>query len=177
MGFRLGVHMNHWARVTLIVMTLVTCVGCDQITKSLATHHLEGRGAASVLHDTLRLQYVRNPGAFLSLGASAPAPWRKAVFTVAAGIAIAALLVYGLLASSRGPSRVLALALICGGGIGNLIDRIRFEGYVVDFLNIGLGPVRTGIFNLADVALMAGASLLFVQWLLAPRDEVADSLP
>jgi signal peptidase II len=56
---------------------------------------------------------------------------------------------------------VFAGALFCGGGLGNWIDRVARSGYVVDFLQCGIGPVRTGIFNLADVAVMAGA-LLFV---------------
>ena len=45
------------------------------------------------------------------------------------------------------------------GGVGNLVDRVR-EGYVVDFLNMGIGPVRTGIFNVADVCIVVGMALL-----------------
>jgi signal peptidase II len=46
--------------------------------------------------------------------------------------------------------------LIVGGGVSNLIDRLRYGGYVVDFLNVGIGSLRTGIFNVADMAIMAG---------------------
>jgi signal peptidase II len=49
---------------------------------------------------------------------------------------------------------------LAGGGLGNLIDRITNEGRVVDFVSLGLGPVRTGFFNVADVAVLAGAMLL-----------------
>jgi signal peptidase II len=56
------------------------------------------------------------------------------------------------------------LSLVCAGGIGNLIDRFSW-GYVRDFLNVGLGPIRTGIFNVADAAMMAGCFLvLFISW-------------
>jgi signal peptidase II len=69
---------------------------------------------------------------------------------------IAALLVRGL-----GRWQVTGLALFAAGGFGNWIDRLTRDGCVTDFLNIGLGPVRTGIFNGADMVLMAGA-VLFV---------------
>jgi signal peptidase II len=64
--------------------------------------------------------------------------------------------------------QTVAIALICGGGIGNLIDRVRFDGLVTDFLNVGAGPLRTGIFNVADMALMLGLLLFFVR---RERDE------
>ena len=77
---------------------------------------------------------------------------------------VAAALVNALFASSAGPLQILALSLICSGGVGNLLDRVRYDGHVTDFLNIGIGPVRTGIFNVADVALMAGFALYAFQW-------------
>ncbi len=96
----------------------------------------------------------------MTLGASLPAQWRTAAFTIASGAGLAAILMYGLLAPGCGWHPVLALSLFCGGGLGNLADRLIHDGYVTDFLNIGLGPLRTGIFNVADVALMAGCLLL-----------------
>jgi signal peptidase II len=53
----------------------------------------------------------------------------------------------------------VSVALIVGGGVSNLVDRLRYGGYVVDFLNVGIGPVRTGIFNVADMAIMVGVVL------------------
>ena len=55
---------------------------------------------------------------------------------------------------------ILAISLSIAGGVGNLIDRILHDGTVVDFLNVGIGRIRTGIFNIADVAIMGGAVLL-----------------
>jgi signal peptidase II len=63
----------------------------------------------------------------------------------------------------------VALSLIAGGGLSNLIDRIAYGGYVIDFLNIGLGGLRTGIFNIADVAIMVGAISLIVRSLRHER--------
>jgi signal peptidase II len=73
------------------------------------------------------------------------------------------------------PLRIAVLSLICGGGVGNLADRVRYHGYVTDFLNVGIGPVGTGIFNMADVALMTGMALLFLLHRRTKRKERNDA--
>ncbi len=155
--------MQRFARLALVALMLAACVGCDQTSKALARDHLQGRGTMSFLDDTLRLQYVENPGAFLSLGGSLPHRLRAALFTGGAGAVLGAVLLYAFLATKAGRVQIVALSLICGGGIGNLVDRVRYDAYVTDFLNIGIGPLRTGIFNFADVALMAGIALLTLE--------------
>jgi signal peptidase II len=56
-----------------------------------------------------------------------------------------------------------AIALVAGGGIGNLIDRLAYNGAVIDFLNVGIGGLRTAIFNVADVAVFLGAAMLIIR--------------
>jgi signal peptidase II len=68
------------------------------------------------------------------------------------------------------PYQLAALGLIVGGGLGNWIDRILHDGNVTDFVSVGLGPLRTGIFNFADVAVMAG-----MLWLLVASRSSADA--
>ena len=148
-------------RIALVVVILAACVGCDQRSKYLAREHLRGSDGISLLADTVRLDYTENQGGFLGLGAFLPAPWRAAVFTVGCSAAIAVILSYTLAAVRAGYFQVLGLSLICGGGIGNLIDRWAY-GYARDFLNVGLGPIRTGIFNVADVAIMTGCLLVLL---------------
>ena len=65
-----------------------------------------------------------------------------------------------LLRSSLPMICFLALVLILAGGIGNLIDRLSNGGYVTDFICLGIGPIRTGIFNIADVAITLGCLLI-----------------
>jgi signal peptidase II len=77
------------------------------------------------------------------------------VLTVANGAVLIALAAYLLAARRMHFWTFLPLALVIGGGIGNLIDRVRF-GYVIDFFNLGIGNLRTGIFNVADMAITAG---------------------
>ena len=84
----------------------------------------------------------------------------------------ALLLVFGI-KLARASSRVEAVgwALVVGGGVGNLIDRIVNDGHVVDFMRVGIGGLETGIFNVADTAILAGLVTLLVS-ALTPRFEL-----
>jgi signal peptidase II len=147
-------------RWCLIVLLVVGTVGCDRVTKHIAAQMLAGLPTQSYLADTLRLGYAENVGGFLSLGADLPAPVRAIIFTSATGV----LLVLLIAAAWRGGWdrwRSLALALFIAGGLSNWLDRL-VSGSVVDFLNVGIGGFRTGVFNVADMAIMAGVALLVV---------------
>ncbi len=145
-------------RVTAALIVVAT-VALDQATKALARGLLEGRGRLSFLGGVFRLELVRNPGAFLSLGANLPPGLRGAILTW--GVLILALGAAWVAFRHRGTAVVSAgAALVAGGGFGNLWDRLAANGLVTDFLNLGLGRLRTGIFNVADLAIMAGVALL-----------------
>jgi len=154
--------MSRNATTTLILRIIVACVAVDQATKWAAKKYLAPDGFFSFAGDTFRLQYAENAGAFLSLGSSLPEPWRHIVLTILVGFFLIALLTH-LFFSAALPSPTVAwLALVCGGGMSNLVDRVAHDGRVVDFLNVGMGPVRTGIFNVADMAIATGAVLLLL---------------
>jgi signal peptidase II len=144
-------------RAWLLALALVT-IGCDRVTKHAASTALRGTPRRSYLADTVRLEYVENPGGFLSLGAQLPRRWRVLLFDFGTALILGGTLL--LLARRRLPLPELAgVTLICAGGASNLLDR-ALRGSVVDFLNLGVGGLRTGIFNLADVAILAGVSLV-----------------
>jgi signal peptidase II len=167
-----GKHMNlssYWTRVVVILVTLFFCVGCDQKTKSIARDNLRGLEAKSFLHDTLRLHYAENSGGFLGLGDSLPPTWRTAIFSFGCSIGIAVGLLYVLFAVQLGRCELFAVSLLVAGGIGNLIDRWTL-GYSTDFLNLGIGPLRTGIFNVADVAIMSGCFLILWTYRQQPSE-------
>ncbi len=147
-------------RTLLVVAILLSCVGCDQATKFAAKTSLSEVQAVTYLGGTLRLQVANNYGAFLGLGTSLPQRQRTALLSFGVAVALVAMLIYCLASSSSNPVTVPALALVIGGGTSNLIDRLYYGGYVVDFLNVGVGSVRTGIFNFADVFIMVGVLLL-----------------
>jgi signal peptidase II len=143
-------------RATIIFLVVISCIGCDQVTKNIAKHSLQKIETISFLNDTLRLQYAENQGAFLSLGATIPENIRYLVLTCLVAGFLTVLLAYLIKSNRIKASTTIALSLILAGGIGNLIDRILNKGSVIDFINMGIGPVRTGIFNIADIAITIG---------------------
>ena len=149
-------------RGAVVAMVILSSVACDRVTKHYARQSLVHAGRISLAYDTVRIEYAENQGAFLGLGASLSPPVRRVLFT--AGVAVIALLaaLAALRGSGRSRSEVVALALVAGGGFGNLWDRVIHGGTVVDFLNLGIGSLRTGIFNVADLSLVAGVVLLVV---------------
>lgn len=152
--------MSITKRIILIFIVLVSCVGCDQTTKSVAQSLLSGTEGWSFLGDTVRLQLAHNQGAFLGLGASFPDAWRVGLFSIGVAGMLLGLLGYALFSKSTSPSAIFAFALFFAGGVSNLIDRLMYDGYVVDFINVGIGPLRTGIFNVADIAVTVGLLIL-----------------
>jgi signal peptidase II len=149
-------------RLLTVLSVLLICIGFDQVAKTVAEHYLQAN-YVSLFADTLHLQVVHNGGAFLGLGASAPEAWRLAAFQSGVAVVLICLLCYTLFAKFESSTTVAWSALVIAGGAGNLLDRIMTRGYVVDFINLGLGPLRTGVFNFADVAISAGVLLLFLQ--------------
>ena len=151
-----------WLQAGLLFL-VVSTIGCDQVSKHVAMSRLQGASSRSFLGDLVRLQYAENAGAFLSLGADLPVWMRTALFTVATAVALIVCAVL-ISRSEWGGLPQIGLALVVGGGASNLVDRVR-HGAVVDFLNVGIGPLRTGIFNVADMAIVLGVTLLVVSQL------------
>jgi signal peptidase II len=151
--------MNVWKRILVIFLVTLSCVGCDQGTKLLASEYLP-RQMASYLNDILRLGYTENIGAFLGLGNNLSEQARFWIFVVLVGTFLLALFVYLVSNSKQNLASLIALSLVFSGGISNFYDRVVNNGAVIDFLNIGIGSIRTGIFNVADIAIMLGVVLL-----------------
>ncbi len=149
-------------RLLLLFLLLFGSIGCDQVTKSIATETIGGRPEISLFHDLVRLHHTENEGAFLSLGETLPKTVRFWILTVANGGLLIGLLIVVVTRWRMSNLQFVGLGLMAGGGISNLIDRVVNDGRVVDFLNVGIGQVRTGIFNVADIAIMAGAAALLL---------------
>lgn len=149
-------------RIAIILLTVLGCVGCDQATKALARKHLPLQQVISLFNDTVRLEHTENPGAFLSLGDTLSSTARRLLFTLGGAVLVTATAVWAFRSRRMSVSQIVGAALICGGGLGNVIDRVSQGGNVTDFLNVGVGSVRTGIFNFADMVLMLGVALLVV---------------
>jgi signal peptidase II len=143
------------ARWGLFVGIAVAVVIVDQLTKAWLVANVAQGGAIEVVGDWLRLIHGRNDGGLFGLFQGS-----------AIVLAVASLAVIGLIVAYHArakPSVVLsvALGLLLGGAIGNLIDRIRY-GYVVDFVDAGIGDLRFYTFNVADSAISVAILLLIL---------------
>jgi len=149
----------------------------DQLSKVWALRTLRGGPVHRYAGDLFRLEYAENAGSFLSLGDRLPAAVRVAVFVVAVGAVLVALVIYGVVKPSLDQSTRIALLAIAAGGLSNWVDRVIRAGRVVDFMNLGLGSLRTGIFNIADLAIVFGGVWLFVHGLGEGRKAAAKTGP
>jgi signal peptidase II len=128
-------------------------VGLDQLTKSWLVSHLGPRQVVEVVGDTIRLVFSENSGALFGL-----------FHDQALLFGLVSLGVIGLIVAYHGHSPrslygSIALGLLLGGALGNMIDRLRL-GYVVDFVDIGIGSLRFYTFNVADAAISTSIVLL-----------------
>jgi signal peptidase II len=149
-------------RALLIFFIVLTCVGCDQVSKSYAARTLVGGRDVTLLGETFRLQYSENSGAMLGVGSELPVHFRFWILVVFAGCALIAILAYAILGKNLRSVDILSFSLVLGGGAGNLIDRLLKGGVVIDFMILTLGFLKTAIFNLADAAIVSGLLLLAI---------------
>jgi signal peptidase II len=146
-------------------------VGLDQLTKAAARAWLAPRPPITLLGGVVRLAHSQNVGAFMGMGSALPPLWRTLLFGVFAGVLLIGVAAYVFAAPDLVPSDVAAASLLVGGGLGNLIDRITQQGIVTDFLNVGIGRLRTGVFNVADLAIVLGVlGMTIPLWRAALQD-------
>lgn len=149
---------------------ILAVVAVDQATKLWIFHNFALYESKVLISGFFNLTYLTNNGAAFSILAGQPALWRQVFFMGAAG---AALIFIWLARRSFGRNSTLytvALSLIAGGAIGNLIDRIRF-GFVIDFLDIYIGTHHWPAFNIADSAISVGVVLFIFKNLVLERHQ------
>ncbi|NHN39294.1 lipoprotein signal peptidase [Pseudomaricurvus alcaniphilus] len=155
-----------WYLLALLVVLL------DQLSKSWVSHNL-AYGQPWVLTDFFNLTLLHNPGAAFSFLSDAGG-WQRWFFTAVAAVVSLAVVVWIALLPRARHWEALALALVLGGAIGNLYDRVVL-GYVVDFLVVHYRDYYWPAFNIADSAICVGAGLLIVDSLRGRRDSGASA--
>jgi signal peptidase II len=147
-------------------------VVADVVTKLLAVSHL-GRAPLYLMGQWLSLRLVYNQGAAFGIHVGS---YSRIVFTF---LALVALIVLGAMVRetrSRQLPRLIALALVCGGAVGNLVDRVRSGRGVVDFIDVWIGSFHWPTFNVADMAVSCGAiALALVLWFEGKHGQPAAS--
>ena len=150
-------------KIFLFCTASIVFIGCDRATKNLAKEQLQGKESITYFHDTFRLQYAENTGAALGFGDGLSRQMSFWLLSILPVCFLIGLFFYAVKhARGMGFMKMFSLALIFSGGIGNIIDRLLFDRHVTDFMNFGIQNFRTGIFNVADVCVTAGATGLLL---------------
>ncbi len=152
-------YMKKFSRLALLSITIIISVGCDQITKLAALNNLRGHASISLFDNIFHLIYAENPGTMLGIGSTLPDNMRFVLFVLFIGIVLVAAIIF-ILVKPLHNLTVLAISLIVGGGVGNLVDRLIRNGSVIDFMLIKIGSLESGIFNVADLAITLGACMM-----------------
>lgn len=159
--------MTKTARVAHLTLALLIVI-LDRWTKHLAATRIAMYEHIQVIPGFFRLTHTENTGAAFSLFADSPAHWKTAMLI---GFSVVAMLVVSVLLWKQSHAVSItgvALSLILGGAVGNLWDRVA-SGKVVDFLLFYVKQYQWPVFNLADSAIVVGASLLVIE-ILFPHD-------
>ena len=160
--------MKNKNRIVLTLLVLLCNFSLDRITKLLAVHFLEGEETISFFYNTVVLKYTENTGAFLSIGSDWPDSL-KYIFMIIIPIGVCLYGLYYCAFKLEDKYLVIIIVSIIGGGLGNLFDRLVYDFHVVDFLNFGIGSLRTGILNVADMSVTFGVFFLAIHTLKSKR--------
>lgn len=144
-------------KVAMFVGIVTGVLTLDIITKLMVQRYLLVYEQRDIIGEYLRLTYIHNTGAAFGIQLG---PYSRQIFLVLSLVALVALAMMYYYTPIVDKLRLASIALICGGAIGNLIDRVRSANGVVDFLDVGVGTVRWPVFNVADMAVTAGALIL-----------------
>ena len=168
--------MSYPVRLPWLLLVSAAIFSADRWTKTWVASHIAIGSAIPVLPGILRISHWLNEGAAFSLFADTASPRivRVAliVFTCVAALAV---LIAMVRLGNRLTLTTLALALILGGALGNVHDRIEY-GSVIDFIEVHIFSYHFPDFNVADSAIVTGASLLLLDSLLPRRQPASPEL-
>ena len=153
-----------YERKKQIIMTLGVFFAnyiLDRLTKCIAVETLKGQEAIRFFNNIFVLTYAENTGAFLSLGRYWNIYIKYFVLLIIPIIICIIGLLY-LMYKENKHYRIIIGSCIIGGGIGNLVDRLFNNFTVIDFMNFGIGNIRTGILNVADLSVTFGVIILII---------------
>ncbi len=147
-------------------MVALTTLGIDQISKAVVRAHMVPGDSLAFIHGLINLTYIRNVGAAFGLF-----PGRQPIFIATSLVVLVVIAAYWRRARPTAWPVVVALGLVTGGAVGNLIDR-AWLGKVTDFFEFAFFDFP--VFNVADMAILAGVGILVAWLLFAPEEGAAD---
>ena len=157
-------------KITRLLAISGVLVLLDQLTKALIGYYLQPYQSITVIPGFFNLTYIYNPGGAFGFLAGSDPLLRKVVFLLVSLLAAGLILWYYMKTPASHPFLASAFAMIFGGAVGNLIDRIRI-GKVVDFLDFYVGDLHWPAFNVADSAITVGIAIFIIHLLLKKLPE------
>ena len=162
--------VNKFYRAILILFILALNIGCDQVSKTIVRRDIPDNKEIGYLGNHFTIEKAENTGAFLSLGDTLGGPVRTILLVILPLLAILGALVYIIINTKITKYTLLGIILIIGGGVGNLYDRM-IHGSVTDFMHIDFIIFQTGVFNVADMSIMAGMFIILINSYLKRKEE------
>lgn len=161
MSESLAARVRSLSRIIIAAIAVVVFLG-DQATKSMVEGAIPEHAVIPILPRFFNLTHTKNAGAAFGLFSDSPAPWKTALLILVSAALL--LTVAGIVWKNRRLQweAGVGMALILGGALSNLVDRIR-AGRVVDFLDVYYGGYHWPTFNFADSAIVVGAGFLILQ--------------
>ncbi len=151
--------------ILLDLLLFILLIVADQVTKYLAIVHLKGQEAIALIDGVLELQYLENRGSAFGMLQN------QKVFLLFVGVLFMAVLLFFVIkmpAEKKFIPANIVFTMVMAGGIGNMIDRIRFD-FVVDFISFVL--INFPIFNVADIFIVIGTFSLFVLFMFVYKEK------
>lgn len=156
------------------LVLIAAVVILDQLTKALVVRQIGLNDYIPLVDGLASLSHVRNHGAAFGLLSDWNLPYQSLLLSVLSLAALGAIAAYFLRLPAAARLPRLALALVLGGAVGNVIDRLRL-GYVVDFVHVYWREYQWPDFNVADSAITIGVALLVIDILGSPETEPASA--
>jgi signal peptidase II len=153
-----------FSKAVILLVTAVTILVADQLTKALVVANLAIGEKARLLGDLVQVWHAQNRGAAFSLFQGG-----TVVFLIVSVVSIGMVTYFHRSLRDRTPWLHVVLGIVLGGTLGNFIDRLR-QGYVTDWLSIGIGDTRWPTFNVADSSVVIGIGILVVYLFLTSPD-------
>lgn len=151
-------------------------IGCDQVSKNLVREHVDYQEIIPLVGSYFTLTNVENSGAFLSIGSDFHPLLKMIILSILPLLFLLYGIYFLLVQKQINTFFALGISFTVGGGIGNIYDRFLY-GSVTDFLHIDYSFIKTGIFNMADISIMIGIGLIFINtYLKKGRKELSHSL-
>jgi signal peptidase II len=161
MSESLTIRVRNISRILTAAIALLVFIG-DQATKAMVVSHIPDHSVIPIIPHFFNLTNVSNTGAAFGMFSDTPSPLKTAVLIIVSAALLTVVLIYAWRSPRLHWEGGVGLALILGGALSNLIDRVRL-GRVVDFLDFYFRGYHWYTFNLADSAIVAGAGFLILQ--------------